>query len=245
MIYLIFIIGTLFGSFYLVVGTRMLKGEDVIFTRSHCDNCKSVLKWYELFPILSYIFLKGKCINCKCKLSIVYPIVELSTGLLFSYMFYLYGISYDFYIGVIISSLLVLICITDFKEMIILDSPLIVSVILITILNFIYKDYEYIMHAIIGGVLIFMFFMAIKKIGDILFKRESLGGGDIKLSFIIGYILGFQYALYAVILSSFLALPASVAIMGISKNKEIPYGPFFAGGLLIVFLNIDKFYIIA
>ena len=81
----------------------------------------------------------------------------------------------------------------------------------------------------------------IKIIGDKLFKRESLGGGDIKLAFVIGYALGFRLSLIAIILSSFLALPYSVASLKLQKNNEVPFGPFLVSSLFIVFLFQDKF----
>ena len=74
-----------------------------------------------------------------------------------------------------------------------------------------------------------------------LFKRESLGGGDIKLAFVIGYALGFRLSLIAIILSSFLALPYSVASLKLQKNNEVPFGPFLVSSLFIVFLFQDKF----
>ena len=246
MIYIIytFILGTLFGSFILVFSTRALKGEDYIKSRSYCESCHQNLKWYNLIPLISYIFQKGKCSNCKAKIPFITFLIELITGLLFAYMFYLYGLSYDFFIGIIISCLLINICITDFKEYIILNEPLILSTILIIALMIYYHDLNFLLLHLATGFMIFGFFLLTKKIGDILFKRESLGGGDIKFSFIIGLILGFQLSLNAVILSTFLALPTSVAALKISKNREIPYGPFLVGALLLVFLNADKFYII-
>lgn len=244
MIYLVFFIGTLFGSFYLVFSLRSLKNENYINSKSHCDSCNKELKWYNLIPILSFVFQRGRCSFCKEKISSLTIIIEVSTGLLFAYMFYLYGLSYEFYIGVILSSLFITICITDFKAFIIQNEPLLISIISIIILILIYQDTTFLITHIISGTLIFLFFMAIKKIGDLLFKKESLGGGDIKFSFIIGLTVGFQLALYSIILSAFLALPTSLVALETTKNKEVPYGPFLIGALLIVFLNADKFPII-
>lgn len=237
----IFILGTIFGSFYLVVGTRLLRNEDIIVKSSYCEYCNTTLSWYNLIPILSYIFQKGKCSNCKTKLPLTYPITELATGLLFMYMYHTYGISYDFYIGIILSSILVLICITDFKEYIILDSTLIGGIILLTMVYYIYFDISFILSKLLSAVALFLLFYSVKLIGNFMYKRESLGDGDIKLAFVIGYSLGFQLALYSIVLSTFLALPTSVATVLITKNKEVPYGPFLAGALLIVYLNMDKF----
>ena len=77
------ILGFVLGSFYLVIGTRLPKGENVITDRSRCDHCKEVLRWYELIPVFSYVFLKGRCHHCGKKISIEHLIVELATGFLF------------------------------------------------------------------------------------------------------------------------------------------------------------------
>ena len=81
----------------------------------------------------------------------------------------------------------------------------------------------------------------IKIIGDFAFKKESLGGGDIKLSFVIGYALNFKLSLISLVLASFLALPYSVASLKLQKNNEVAFGPFLVSSLFIVFLFQDKF----
>ncbi|MFI3260109.1 MAG: prepilin peptidase [bacterium] len=240
MIYLLFIIGTLFGSFFLVVGTRSLAGEDYIVKRSHCDYCMTELKWFNLIPVISFLLQGCKCNYCKKKLNYMYPLTEIATGLLFAFSYYTYGSGYELIISLILSSLLVLICITDFKEMIILDTPLIVSIILIILCMLYFNSITYLLTQILSGLFMFCFFLLIKKVGDHAYKRESMGGGDIKFAFIIGLVLGVEVALYAVILSAFLALPTSVACVMITNNKEVPYGPFLAGALLLLYLNLDK-----
>ena len=81
----------------------------------------------------------------------------------------------------------------------------------------------------------------IKLLGDVMFKKESLGGGDIKFAFVMGLSLGIQIGLCALILSTFLALPYSIASIMLKKNNEVPYGPFLAASLFIAFLFLDKF----
>ena len=136
---------------------------------------------------------------------------------------------------------MMLIFISDFSYYIILDSPLIIASILLFILKFIFLGYKDALISIVSGILLFLVMYLIKIIGDKLFKRESLGGGDIKLAFVIGYALGFRLSLIAIILSSFLALPYSVASLKLQKNNEVPFGPFLVSSLFIVFLFQDKF----
>lgn len=240
MIIIMFILGTLLGSFYLVVGLRLPVDKDVIYSRSKCDVCETQLKWYNLIPIISYICQRGKCTNCKTHINCSNLIVELMTGLIFAYLYVIFGFSYELYVSLIISSLLVIICVSDFIYMIINDSPLIVAIILKLFLDYYYFGLSFMFLNIASGLFMFFFFYFIGFIGSIMFKKEALGGGDIKFAFVIGQMVGFLPSMYTLILSSFLALPASVFTISLTKNKEVPYGPFLAGALLIIYLNLDK-----
>ena len=238
---LIFYLGAIMGSFYNVIGTRLPKKENVLIARSHCDNCGKVLKWYNLIPLFSYLLQKGRCSFCKEKISSNHFWIELGTGFLFLLTYLYFPIGYDFYIGLIISSLLIIIFVSDFKYMIILDSPLIISTILIIILKLIYFDVHNVLFSLISGISLTLVMVLVYLFGNYTFKKESLGGGDIKFAFIIGLILGFKIGLAALILSVFLALPYAIATLELKKNSEFPYGPFLAGALLIVFFHYDKF----
>ncbi len=241
MVFFTFILGLLFGSFFLVVGMRLPKGEDAFFSRSHCDNCGHVLKWYNLIPIFSYLFQNGKCSYCHQKINPLNLIVELAMGLLFAAGYLLYGLSYSYFMYLIVVSLTVLIFITDFLYMIILDSPLIIASILIFILKLIYLSPKEACISLMSGILLFFTMYFVQYIGGKVFKKESLGGGDVKLSFVIGLVLNFRLGLIALILSTFLALPYSIASLYLTKNHEVPYGPFLVGALAIVFIFLDKF----
>lgn len=236
-----FILGTILGSFYLVVGTRLPKDEDVIKSRSKCDSCQKTLKWYNLIPIFSYIFQKGKCSSCGQKISIEHFLVELITGLLFLFASFYYPMGYNFYISLIVISLMIIIFISDFKYMVILDSPLVVASILVIILKLIYFDIHEVIISVASGLGMFTLMLLIEKIGTVILKKDSLGGGDIKFSFLIGLILNFKLGVVALILSTFLALPYAVASLKVIKSHEFPYGPFLAGALFIVFFQLDKF----
>lgn len=243
MIYAVFafILGSIFGSFYYVVGTRLSNGKSLIKPGSHCTYCNHNLRFYELIPILSFLFLRGKCRYCHQKLSKEYIIYELLTGVLFLVSYWKFGLSYEFFTSLIISSLLVLIFITDFKYMIILDSPLVVSAIFLFLLQWFYLGLQTALLGLFYGFLSFLTMLFIGKIGNILFKKESLGGGDIKFSFIMGMILGFRFAMVALVFSTFLALPYAVASMLLKKDNEVPFGPFLVSSVFIVFFFFEKF----
>lgn len=243
---LVFIMGALFGSFYLVIGTRVPKKENALTGRSRCDYCHKTLKWYELIPILSFIFQRGRCNSCGKKISVDHLLLEISTACLFLIGYLYFGLSLKFGIFLVIISIALIIFVSDFKYMIILDSPLVIGSFLIVILRYYEIGFKNTCYSILYGILLFIFMFLIKLLGDKLFKKESLGGGDIKLSFLIGLTLGypgigFRLGLIALIFSSFLALPYAVASVHLNKKNELPYGPFLIASTIIVFVFIEKF----
>ena len=237
----LFMFGAIFGSFFYVVGSRLPKNESILTPRSHCEYCNHTLEWYELIPILSYIIQLGRCRKCKKRITFTYCLIEIVTGILFALAFYLYGLSYEFFAALIVFSLLIIIFVSDFKYMIILDSPLITASILILGLKWYYFGIKTMLLSLASGLIIFAVMFAVLKIGNLVFKKESLGGGDVKLAFVIGVVLGFKLSLAALILSSFLAFPYAFAVMYLGNEKELPFGPFLVAALVIVFLFMDKF----
>ncbi|MBQ6841034.1 MAG: prepilin peptidase [Bacilli bacterium] len=238
---LVFILGTILGSFYLVVGKRLPIKENAINSRSKCDNCNHVLGWWQLIPIFSYVILRGKCHYCHQRINPLHLLIEVVTGGLFSFAYLYYGVCYEMLIFLIVSSVTLIIFISDFSYYIILDSPLVVGSILVFATKWYYLGINDALISLISGLGLFASMYLIKIIGDVLFKRESLGGGDIKFAFVMGMILGYRLGLCSLILSTFLALPYSCAALMLKKNNEVPYGPFLASSLFVVFVFIEKF----
>lgn len=237
----IFIIGTVFGSFFYCMGTRLANNESLVKPKSHCTECMHSLAWFELIPVVSFIFLGGKCRYCHKKLSKSYIIYELLTGFLYLFTYLKFGFSFPFIVGIVLSSLLVLIFITDFKYMIILDSPLIVSGIILFIARTGFFGLANALFNLLNGVITFLVMLFIGFFGKWLFKKEALGGGDIKLSFIMGVALGFRFSIVAIFFSTFLALPYATASMLLNKDNEVPYGPFLISSTLIIYFYLEKF----
>ena len=240
---MIFVIGLVLGSFYNVLGYRLPKKESIVFPSSHCPNCNHKLKLFDLIPVLSYLFLKGKCRYCKKKISALYPIIELLTALLFTLSYYLYGFSYEFGIALIVSSASVITIASDIRYMIIEDSILIISGILIIILGFlISKDRA--VDIIINGVISFIIMFAIKFLADIIFKKEAMGGGDVKLLTFFGAVVSYPMAIMTLCLSSFIAFPYAIFVYFKKEKHILPLGPFLClSGLIIFFLGIDFNYL--
>lgn len=239
MLYLIFIIGVIFGSFYGVVGTRLPEEKSIVKPGSHCEKCGHMLKWYENIPILSYIFLGGHCTKCKSPIGFVYFLTELLSGCLFALCYKVFGINYQFYIAIILSSLVIIIFVSDSKYMIINDSPLVLSAILIFIIKWLDTGVVSALISLVYGLVIFGVAYLLMLFGSLVFKQEALGGGDIKLSFVAGMVLGIKLGIIYIVLASFLAFPYAVYVTLKNKDNMLPFGPFLVSSLLIIYLNMN------
>ena len=239
MLYFMFIIGAIFGSFYGVVGTRLPEEKSIVKPGSHCEKCGHYLKWYENIPLLSYIFLGGHCKKCKTPIGFVYFMTELLSGCLFALCYKVFGISYEFFIAIILSSLVIIIFVSDSKYMIINDSPLIVSAILIFIIKWLDTGILSALMSLVYGLIIFGVAYLLMLFGSLAFKQEALGGGDIKLSFVAGMVLGVKLGILYIVLASFLAFPYAVYVTLKNKDNMLPFGPFLVSSLLIIYLNMN------
>lgn len=226
----LFVLGAILGSFYIVAGLRVPEGESIVAPRSHCPDCQTTLTSTQLIPIFSYIFQKGKCRNCKTKISPIYPIFESITAFLFTISPLLVGWSKELPVALALISLFVIITITDLKTMLIPDKVLLVFFILFIILRTISPLTPW-WDSLVGGAagFIILFLLAVVSKG-------GMGGGDIKLFGVIGIVLGFYKVLLTLFFSSLIG-----AIFGLNKlikneatrKSAIPFGPFIAVGALI------------
>lgn len=232
-----FILGTVLGSFYNVVGYRLPKEESVIRPKhSYCPKCHNRLKWYELIPIVSYVIQLGKCRNCHNKISFFYPMIELLTGILFAVSFYSFGYSYELIIALSLSSLFCIVIVSDVNYLIIPDEVTLISAILIIIAQFLIGGLMGGLKAIGSGILLFGVMYLIMLFGNFMFKKESLGGADIKLMFVAGIALGPILGLLVIFIASVIALPVSLIVYIVDRENVIPFGPFIVAAMLILFL---------
>ena len=238
-IYLIsfFILGLVMGSFFCVVGLRLVKGENFIVTRSHCDACKHELVIKDLIPLLSYITLKGRCRYCKSKINPLLFFVELFTGLLFMIAYYSFSFSIDLVITLTAISLTMIIFVTDLTYLIIPDEVLIFFAIIFILLNIIKLGIMGSLEMLGSGALLFLIMYSLMKFGNFLLKKESLGGGDVKLLFVIGLVLKPLLGIIDIFLGSFIALPISLFLYKKNKEHVIPFGPFLLIALLIILFS--------
>lgn len=233
----LFIFGIIFGSFFNVVGYRLPKEESIIFPASHCPNCNYQLKAMDLIPILSYFILGGKCRSCKKKISWFYPLFEFITGILFSLSYIVFGYNIELLIALIFISSMIIVFISDYQTMIIPDEVIIFSAITILLLTFLNSGLSTTIDAFLNGLIAFAAMFALKLFGDSIFKKESMGGGDIKLLLVFGIYLGWELAIFAVFLASFIGLPISLIYLKFKKDNVIAFGPFLTISAIIITLT--------
>ncbi len=235
-----FILGSLFGSFLTVVGYRLPKGEDFIKTRSHCDNCGHELSFLDLVPFISYFCLRGRCRYCKVKFSSLSNSMEFFTGILFALAFYVFGFSIELFIALGIVAMLIIISVTDISYYIIPDEVLIFFTCYFIVFKCLAGGFKAVFFGVLSGAALFIVMYSIMLLGDFLFKKESLGGGDIKMMFVFGLIVDPFMGFIIIFLASFLALPISLIILYKKKNNLVPFGPFLLiSFMFIYFTQID------
>ena len=242
---LFFIIGTILGSFYNVVGYRVPKKQSIVYPPSHCPKCKKRLKPLELIPIFSYIFLGGKCKNCKKEVSLIYPYIELLTGLLFFTSYTVFGLSIELLLSLLFVSFCVIVIVSDLRFMIVPDEFIVIFLIAVTIVRFIISGVLEWNTIILDSILPFSFLYLVKAFGDTLFKKETLGGGDIKIMLIIGVILGWSNGIIVIFFGSMLAFPMALYYFFKDKKHMLPFGPYLcAAALILHFLGLSSLQLI-
>ena len=232
-----FIIGLVFGSFFCCVGLRLSTNKNFIKERSICDKCGHVLAWYDLIPVVSFILLKGRCRYCHEKLSLLNPFIEVVTGLLFAISYYSFGFSLDLVLSLSLVALSMIIFASDLTYMIIPDEVIIFFSIVIIILEFFLEGISGVGLSLLNGLSLFFFMYCLMMLGNALFKKESLGGGDVKLFFVLGLVIDPFLGLVTIFLASLIALPVSLYLLYKNKEHMIPFGPFILIAFLIIFFS--------
>ncbi|NIP42762.1 MAG: prepilin peptidase [candidate division Zixibacteria bacterium] len=245
--------GLILGSFLNVVIYRLPRGKSIVKPRSACPTCGKAIPFYLNIPVFSYLFLRGKCKHCAAKISPRYLFVELISGLIVLGFYFWLGASWQFLGYTVLTLSLLAIFMIDLEHYIIPDEityPGMVLGLAFSLVNPEITILESITGMLLGGGGLFL----IALIGDWIFKKESMGGGDIKLAAMLGAFLGWQQVLFVFIAASVIGLIASVIAMHFSENvrenHRIPFGPFLAAaavtaiifGDYIINLYITRFY---
>lgn len=253
MIYSVFVIGVIFGSFLNVVIYRLnpaLHLKSGVFGRSACLHCKTQLRWYDLVPILSFIYLRGKCRYCNKKISWQYPIVEILLGLIWVGVFYkFFGFNFSaideisplwggqflnfFYYIFIFSSLLV-IAVYDYNWQIIPDKIVFPAIAIALVYNF-FKSLNF---EIIVAIVAFLFFFSIYFFS----KGRAMGFGDAKLAIFIGLFLSPLLSAIAFTLAFTIGAMFGIILLVFTDKtwkSKIAFGPFLVVGAIVSFFFSD------
>ena len=229
-----FIFGTLMASFFTVIGLRLPRKENFITNHSYCDSCKHELKLYDMVPIISYLTLLGKCRYCRKRIDPLSTYMELFTGILFSLAYYIFGFSWELAIAIGIIAMLIIISVSDLNYLIIPDEILIFFSGYFIICQFLNLGLRGAAIQILSGITLFSLMYLIMLLGNFILKKDSLGGGDIKMMFVFGLVLNPLLGVIVIFVGSVLALPVSLILLRKKHENLIPFGPF----LLIAFTFI-------
>ena len=236
-----FAIGLIFGSFLNVLTYRIPLGISLFNPiGSECPHCQHKIKWYENIPVISYVFLKGKCSNCSERISIIYPVVELTTGVVTVLLYNHQWLDLDLILTIVLFYTLIVLSFIDFKFKAVPDYLLIIVVILTLIVGD-WKNALIFMGGFVLLELILTFYIQtikakITKNKD-LENQRALGEGDMPIAGAIGGLLGIHLGISAIFLGAILALIPAVYGLVVKKEIETPFIPFLSLGLLITLIT--------
>lgn len=222
----IFIYGIVFGSFLNVCIYRIPKKENIV-TSSHCMNCGYHLKWYDLVPLFSFLFLRGRCRKCKTKLSWQYPLVEALNGVLWVLTFAICGLTWDSLLGCCLISALLVLSVIDWRTY---EIPLGINLFIavLGVIKLLVHHDQWLMHVLgffcVSALLLLVYWLT---------KGKGIGGGDIKLMAAAGLFLGWKLVIVAFLFGCLYACVIHIARMIFTKaGSMLALGPYLAGGIL-------------
>ena len=242
------LLGLLLGSFYACSGYRIPNKISMIKSRSFCPHCKNTIKWWMNIPVISYLLLGGRCFYCKKKISLMYPIVEITTAFLATIGYFKFGLTTDFIIFFTICSAFMITCVSDFRYYYVSDRVLLISGIIIVLARMIDYGLKGTLYSLTSGLIMFTLMVLVRFIGNKAFKKECLGWGDIKIMALVGFALGNPLvcnfsnlfgivpSLFTVFFASVLALPFAIYEMVTKKDQIVAFGPYlFLGAMIIMY----------
>lgn len=232
------ILGLLLGSFANVCIHRIPREESIVWPRSKCPGCGALIRWYQNIPLVSYVFLKGKCAHCAQPISLRYPLVELTMGLLFAWVFWCETSWAGLLIGAVLAFVLLVVSLIDWDWQIIPDFfslGLLVFAVLVSPVNprLGHDPLHRCLSAGVGVLAGYGGAWLVAQGGKRLFRKEALGGGDVKLLAGVGGLLGWTGVVNTWFLASLLGTLVFVFLKiqkRITWGVYLPFGPFLAAG---------------
>lgn len=232
MILFVVILGLCVGSFLNVCIYRIPRNESIVFPASHCTNCGHTIKKYDLLPIISYIVLKGRCRNCKSKISPIYPLIEVLNTIIYIGLYFKFGFSFSFFKFAVLTSALIVIGVIDFFT----SYVYLKTVVFTGVLGLSCFIYQWIYTGNLPIDLLYAAVLGFFIIYIIVKLTKGMGEGDIEIISLCGLFLGVRYLLLEVFLAFILgALVGSILIILKLKNKKevISFTPYIALSVLI------------
>jgi len=229
---IIFLLGVSIGSFINAAVFRVREGESLVKSRSKCRTCEVPIGAKDLVPVLSYLRLKGRCRNCKSVISWQYPVVEMVMGILFVVAFFHADTLLIFARDAIFLSYLVILFVYDLRYMLILDKFTIPAMIIAILLN-LWIGIVPPIAMMLGGLALAAFF----HLQYVLSKGAWVGGGDIRMGALMGFMLGLGYGLVALFIAYIFGALVGVGLIVMKKadrKTPIPFGTFLAVATAIV-----------
>ncbi len=225
-----FVLGSVIGSFLNVCIYRIPAGKSIVSPPSSCPHCGHCIRWFQNVPILSYLFLRGKCAGCGQQISLRYPLVEALTGGLFVLVLYSFGLSPATPVYWLFAAALVVITFIDLDHQIIPDVISLPGIVVGFLCSFFIPWVPWLdslLGILIGGGILFLIAWGY----EFLTKREGMGGGDIKLLAMLGAFLGWKAVFPIVFLASLAGTVIGLPLMVLQKKDSklaLPFGPFLA-----------------
>lgn len=232
------VLGAVLGSFADCAADRYIQNKPILNARSACTSCNTILKPIDLIPVFSYIFYKGKCRYCGAKIPSECLILELLSAFVFTALGLKNGINIQLIMWLILAVCLIYISIIDCKIQIIPDSILVFLIAVRIVFAFILK--HSFINILIGGLSISLPLLLLVIFYENIAKKEAMGGGDIKLMFVIGLFMNYKQMLLLLITACFAAIMFILAV-GRKNNyqKQYPFGPFISFSWFLVFMFGD------
>ena len=224
----IFILGIIVGSFLNVCILSLPKGNDIVQKASCCPGCGSHLRWHELLPLVSFIWLRGRCRHCMMRLTWQYPLVEAANGLIWMGFFVLYGMSMTTLLYAVCASVLIIVAVVDYRTYEI-PPGLNICIGILGLFNLL-LNWEAWPGYVAGFFAVSTLFLVI----HLLSHGRSIGGGDIKLMAAAGLLLGWQGIILALMVAATLASIIHICLMLCKgKGRVLPFGPYLAAGIFV------------
>jgi len=237
----LFILGSILGSFFNVVIYRVPRGESIVRPASACPACGTRLHARDNIPVIGYLLLRGRCRYCSEPISARYPIVEFTAGLLPVLLFMRFGATAPFFVFWPLSCVLLILSFIDLDLRILPDRvtlPGIVVGLIVAPLLGLLGFWESLIGVVVGGGALYL----IGILGELFLKKESMGGGDVKLAAMLGAFMGWKLILVALFVAFFIGAFVGVIVMARRPKDEegwdssLPFGPFIALGSVLALL---------